>query len=113
MIDVDAQAIWCGRHRAAVALDPKRVFALASVRVFDFAVRDPRIQIACGYDPSTGTPADRDKLTEVIRAHSPLCCFLPGEMLNKALREAYPGVFEHAQATMIKAERIAEGYRPA
>lgn len=109
-IEVDAQAVWCPKHRRALDLDPSRRFDLACVRMFDYAVRDPRVQIECGFNPSTGTRADPVKLTAVLRAHSPLCCYLPGEVFEKVLREAYPGLFEMAQRHMLHTEELKGAY---
>jgi hypothetical protein len=106
-IEVDAQSVWCTAHKNVIFVDPARRFDLASVRLFDFAVRDERVKIACGYNPMTGGRADPAKLTEVLKAFSPLCCFIPGEQLNRVYREAYYGLFEKAQAAMINAERVA------
>jgi hypothetical protein len=106
-IEVDSQAIWCANHRKVLRVDPSRRFDLACVRLFDYAVRDLRIQIETGYNPTTGTPGDPAKLTEVIRAHSPLCCFLPGAIFERVLRESYNGLFELAQRHMIRSEQLA------
>lgn len=105
-IEVDSQSIWCATHRRVLRVDPSRRFDLACVRLFDYAVRDPRVLIAAGYNRETGARADPSKLTDIIRAHSPLCCFLPGDIFQKVLREAYPGLFEMAQRSMIKQERM-------
>ena len=110
-IEVDSQSIWCARHRGVLRVDPNRRFDLACVRMFDFAVRDPRIIAECGYNPLTGAPADPAKLTPVIQAHSPLCCFLPGPIFERVLREAYPGLFEQAQRAMIRTEEQAASMR--
>ena len=105
-IEVDSQSIWCHRHRQVLRVDPKRRFDLACVRLFDFAVRDRRVMLEAGYNPETGARADPAKLTEIIRAHSPLCCFLPGSIFERVLRESYPGLFEMAQRSMIKQEQM-------
>lgn len=115
-IEVDTQAVWCGKHKARVFLDPRRRFDLASVRLFDYAIRDPRITVAAGYNPLTGARGDPARLTEIIRAHSPLCCFIPGDQLEHVYKEAYYGAFEKAQMYMIRedqrlAERYKHGYR--
>lgn len=110
-IEVDSQSIWCSRHRGVLRVDPKRRFDLASVRLFDFAVRDPRIIRECGYNPLTGAQADPAKLTAVIRAHSPLCCFVDARALERVLRESYPGLFEQAQRAMIRTEQMAASMR--
>lgn len=109
-IEVDSQSIWCSKHRRVLRVDPSRRFDLACIRLFDYAVRDSRILIECGFNPATGGRADPAKLTEVIRAHSPLCCFLPGPIFERILREAYPGLFEMAQRHMMKAEQVAGAY---
>lgn len=104
-IEVDSQSIWCTRHRGVLRVDPKRRFDLACVRMFDYAVRDPRILIEAGYNRETGARADPTKITGIIQAHSPLCCFLPAAVFEKVLRESYPGLFEMAQRSMIRQER--------
>ena len=104
-IEVDSQSIWCSMHRGVLRVDPSRRFDLACVRLFDYAVRDRRVILEAGWNPATGARADPAKLTDIIRAHSPLCCFLPGEIFQRVLREAYPGLFEMAQRHMIKTEQ--------
>ena len=106
-IEVDSQSIWCNMHRGVLRVDPKRRFDLASVRLFDFTVRDPRIQRECGFNPLTGAQADPAKLTPVLQAHSPLCCFVEPRYFERVLREAYPGLFEQAQRAMIRGEELA------
>lgn len=108
---MDADRTWCARHLAILRLDPTRVFALASQRLFDYAVRMPIIQMECGADPLTGAKADPEKLTDVLAAHQPLCCFVSSEVLGHVYREAYWGKYEQAQATMLRTEQIAGGLR--
>lgn len=110
-IEVDSQSIWCIHHRRVLRVDPRRRFDLACVRLFDFAVRDPRVLVVAGYNRETGARADPAKLTEIIRSYSPLCCFVPSTIFERVLRESYPGLFEMAQRNMIKQERLmAEMY---
>lgn len=106
-IEVDAQSVWCQKHKAVVFLDPNRRFDLASVRLFDYAVRDDRIKMACGWDPITGARADPAKLTAAIKDRSPLCCFVGDAILGRVYREAYYGLFQQAQSEMIRNERLA------
>lgn len=110
-IEVDSQSIWCEAHRRVLRIDPNRRFDLACVRLFDHAVRDPRVQMAAGYNPQSGARADPAKLTGIIQAHSPLCCFLPGAVFDKVLRESYPGLFEMAQRHMVRMDTVADSYR--
>lgn len=109
-VEVDAQAIWCALHKNVLSLDPGRVFPLASVRLFDHAIRDERIKRACGYNPITGALADEEKLTEVIKVHSPLCCFLGPAIFTKVLKESTHGAFEQAQRAMIAVDRTAADF---
>ena len=104
-IEVDADRVWCAKHRTRLELDPKRVFSLASQRLFDFAVRDMRIITACGYNPMTGARGEARKIGDVLAAHSPLCCFLPGEQLERVYKECKYGAFEQAQIDMIRADK--------
>jgi len=110
-VEVDGAKTWCARHLAILQLDPNRVFALASQRLFDYVVRMPVVQIECGLDPITGTKADVGKLTDVIASHQPLCCFVSSEVLGHVYREAYWGKYERAQAEMLRTEQIAGGLR--
>lgn len=106
-VEIDAATAWCSTHHRMVMLDPARRFGMACQRLFDYAVRDRRIQLMCGYNPETGARADPSKLTAVLREKSPLCCYLGRQVLENVLRESYPGKFEQAQAAQINIERLS------
>lgn len=103
-LTLDAQSVWCRLHKTTLEIDPNRVFALATQRLFDFAVRDHRIMLECGMTETT--PALETKLQGVLEAHSPLCCFVKSDDLDHVFKEAYWGKYQAAQADMLRREAV-------
>ncbi len=54
----------------------------------DEFVKSPQIMREAGYDREKGTKAKMEMLNELVQKHSPVCCFLGDDTMERLYLEA-------------------------
>jgi hypothetical protein len=108
VIEVDAQAIWCKEHLARFLSRPGNKFPLGCQLLFDKAVRVKEVMIATGWNPLTGARGDPEKLTAVLAAKSPLCCFVHPNEFERVVQAGTDREFVMEQSRVMTIEHILD-----
>jgi len=79
-IELDFQTAWCPLHLEPFRDDWPAGAAVGMLRLFDAAVRDPRVTQHAG--------GDADNLNSTLGEFTPLCCFIDAGELSLVYAEA-------------------------
>ena len=107
-IEVDAQAIWCKEHLAKFLIRPGNQFPLGCQLLFDKAVRTNEVKIAAGWNPLTNARADPGRLSAILAAKSPLCCFIAPTEMQMVIEHGTEREFVDEQSRMMTIEHILD-----